>query len=130
MSFLSRDAILSCSDLRKTEVPVPEWGGSVYVRVLSGAEKDKLEGYLKEHPHENVRAFIAAGSICDDSGCLLFSVGDLDALGNKSASALDRVYLAALEINAITEAEVDTLEKKSEPTDSSASNSGKPVGSE
>jgi hypothetical protein len=40
--MLDRKSILDRNDSKIEEVPVPEWGGSVYVRVLSGAERAGL----------------------------------------------------------------------------------------
>ena len=40
---LSREDILKAEDLPTEEVPVPEWGGSVLVRGLTGRERDLFE---------------------------------------------------------------------------------------
>ena len=41
--MLSRNAILNADDLPRKEVFVSEWNGSVFVRALTGAERDKRE---------------------------------------------------------------------------------------
>ena len=41
--FLNREAILAAEDLPRELVEVPEWGGAVYVRALTGAERDQFE---------------------------------------------------------------------------------------
>jgi len=43
MGLLTRDAILEAQDLQHEEVYIPEWGGSVRVRTLTGAERDAFE---------------------------------------------------------------------------------------
>ena len=40
---LSRDDILKAEDLTTEEVDVPEWGGTVLVRGLTGRERDEFE---------------------------------------------------------------------------------------
>ena len=48
MKLLSRDEILAASDLTKELVEVPEWGGSVYVRAMTGTERDSYEESVLE----------------------------------------------------------------------------------
>jgi hypothetical protein len=43
MALLSRDDILNADDLTIETIAVPEWGGEVNVKTLTGAEKDKWE---------------------------------------------------------------------------------------
>jgi hypothetical protein len=40
---LTRDSILNAKDLKKELVKVPEWGGEVYVRCMTGSERDAFE---------------------------------------------------------------------------------------
>ena len=42
--LLTRDKILSADDIRSERVKVPEWGGEVIVREMTGAERDEWEG--------------------------------------------------------------------------------------
>jgi hypothetical protein len=43
MSILAKDFILQASDIATEEVAIPEWGGTVKVRGLSGAERNECE---------------------------------------------------------------------------------------
>ena len=43
MKALTRDEILGADDLKTESVKVPEWGGTVLVRELTGAERDEWE---------------------------------------------------------------------------------------
>ena len=43
-ALLSKEAILAAQDVVTELVEVPEWGGSVRVRGLTGAERDAFEG--------------------------------------------------------------------------------------
>ena len=40
MAYLDKAAILTADDLGRREVAVPEWGGTVLIRGLTGAERD------------------------------------------------------------------------------------------
>ena len=116
MAILSREAILSAEDLTKELVPVPEWGGDVYVRAMSGTERDKFESTIVEmrgkkqvFNSQDIRAKLCAVSICDEKGDRLFNDGDVKALGKKSAAALQRVFEVAQRLSGITEDAVDEL---------------------
>lgn len=127
MAFLTRDAILSAADLKTQSVPVPEWGGDVLVRVLSGAERDQFEHSVTGGKRDgaldlrNLRARYCSLVLCDDKGKRLFTEGDVAALGAKSAAALDRVYEAARRHNGMDAKAVEEAEKNSAPTPGGAS---------
>lgn len=115
MTALDREAILKADDRRREEVEVPEWGGSVFIGVLSGSERDVFETSILEanksgRGYSNIRARLAALTICDDNGERLFSEDDVEALGQKSSKALDRVFEAAQRINGLTAKDVSELE--------------------
>ncbi len=101
MAFLTKSQILAAPDIRTETVEVPEWGGQVLVRGLTGTDRDKFESSVVDigastpdnvvtHT-ENMRAELAARGIVDASGDLMFAPADIVALGEKSAAALDRV---------------------------------------
>jgi hypothetical protein len=124
--FLTREQILNCSDLEDIEiVDVPEWGGKVRVKALSGKERDKYETSLMEfdskakkviYKAENVKARLAAYSIVDENGTRMFSDKDILTLGNKSAKALNRVVDVCRRKSGITDDDMADLEKNSEAT--------------
>jgi hypothetical protein len=103
---LTRDAILAAQDLKRIEVSVPEWGGTVLVRAMTGAERDAWEQSLTvggKLDVSNVRARLVASCAVDESGALLFSPADAVALGSKSGAALERVAKVAQRLNGLTE---------------------------
>lgn len=131
MGALGRDAILGASDLTRELVSVPEWGGEVYVRTMTGTERDAFETAIynstaKRVNTENIRARLAAATLCDDKGVLLFAPKDLAALGAKSAKALDRVYETAQRLNGMSAKDVEDLAKNSGGGQSAASGSTSP----
>ena len=109
--MLTRDAILALPDLPFEAVPVPEWGGSVGVRTMSGTERDRFETEHARAPTANFRARIAAATLCGDDGALLFAPADVEALGAKSSAALDRVVEAAIRVNKFGAKDVEELAK-------------------
>lgn len=109
--FLNRDRILSADDLPREVVEVPEWGGSVYVRTMTGAERDRFEDEHHKQVNRNFRARLAVLTVCDEAGVLLFKPEDAGALGEKSAAALNRVLDVSAKLNGLTKSDVDDLEK-------------------
>jgi hypothetical protein len=114
---LGREAILGADDRQTEVVEVPEWGGAVIVRALSGTERDAYEASLvtlrrdgsQRFNMENVRARLAALSIVGEDGERLFGDGDLKALGAKSAQALDRVFDAARRLSGLSDEDIEEL---------------------
>lgn len=113
---LSRDQILAVPDLKIELVPVPEWGGEVYVKSMSGVERDKFESSIIERKGknqivktDNIRAKLCAYTLCDAEGNLLFSEKDIIELGKKNASALSRVFMVARNLSGIGEEEMKEL---------------------
>ena len=115
-TFLGRDSILNAPDLTTEDVEVPEWGGWVRVRALSGKERDIFEASVtgthkknKRMNLDNVRARLVQMTIVGEDGQPLFKRSDIEALGKKSAAALDRVFEVATRLSGISEADVDEL---------------------
>ena len=108
--ILSKDMILAVNDQKIEKVPVPEWGGMVYVRSLSGTERDAFEasmatvgpdGKQEKLNLNNFRARLSAMAICDQDGKRLFSDQDATALGEKNIKALLRIYMTAARLSAL-----------------------------
>lgn len=111
--YLGRDQILEADDLTYDDVNVPEWGGVVRVRALTGTERDKFEASLagngKKMSLENVRAKLVASCIVDAEGQQLFAQSDVTKLGHKSAIALNRVFDVAQRLSGLTDDDVEDL---------------------
>ena len=106
---LSRDQILEASDLKSEAVEVPEWGGSVLVRTMTGTDRDAFENTMvrllpdgtRRSDVSNYRSKLVAMTLVDEAGGRLFTSDDLDRLASKSAAALDRVFTVAQRINGL-----------------------------
>lgn len=122
--MMTRDQILSVSDLKIEKVFVPEWGDHVYVRGLSGQERDEFEeGNLVRNRDQkrgtmtydvrlaNARARLVTLAVCDEHGNRLFFESDVDAIGKKSASAITRLYNVATRLSGMTDEDLEDLLK-------------------
>jgi hypothetical protein len=118
--FGTRDQILSADDLPVREIEVPEWGFWVRVKTLTGEERDAFEAAIVKRNGRNVtqnlaniRARLVANTVVDEAGARLFKFSDIEALGKKSALALDRVFGVASELSGLNPEDVEELAKNS-----------------
>lgn len=118
MAMLSKDQILGAADLPTVEVDVPEWGGTVRLGTLRARDRDAFEASLiakdgKRAGLENMRARFVALCIQDDDGNRMFSDAEIEALGGKSAKAVEKLFVEAQKLNALSDEDVKELEKNS-----------------
>lgn len=125
MTLLTREQILNAVDMKTETINVPEWGGEVKVRTLSGAERDDFEsGFLgdkvekvngedkatlRREGYKNVRARLVSWTVVNDSGVNIFTEADIEALGKKNAAALDRVFEVAQRLSGLTKKDISKL---------------------
>lgn len=128
--ILDKKTILAANDVVKELVFVPEWGGEVWVRGMTGASRDKFEASIVQTKGKdqtvnmtNLRAKLASFTICDEQGQRLFSDADIMELSNKSAAALQRIFVVAQRLSGIGDDEVKELAEGLEenPLEDSAS---------
>ncbi|WP_143037207.1 hypothetical protein [Paraburkholderia tuberum] len=112
-------------------VEVPEWGGAVGVKAMSGLERDAFYATVGEKP-SNARfsAALLVATVVDDTGAPIFAADDLDALMKKSAIVVARLVDVSLALNAIGPKAVEDAAKNSGAALSGASGSGSPLTSE
>ena len=111
---LTKEQILAADDMGLKEVEVPEWGGSVFLRVMSVGERDSYENdwmVNKNTGVDNFRSKFLQRVICDEKGKLLFTSEEINLLATKSARVITRVWEAAMKHNAITDSDVEELAK-------------------
>lgn len=128
MEYLTSDKILKTNDIVFEDVSVPEWGGTVCVRSIDGAERDEFEGgsikevrvkergrYKTKHKANmtNYRARLVALAVCKgvNDPTPSFNPSQVIALGTKNAAALDRVFAVAQRLAGITEEDIEEYEK-------------------
>ena len=138
-NLLKRAQILNVNDARQERIHVEEWDGDVIIKSMTGIERDnwevaisdqKKEAKDKDGVKQNIRANLVALVLIDNQGKLLFTPEDVEALGRKSAKALDRIYSVAAAMSGITDADLEELVKNSSETVSDDSPSDSPVTSD
>jgi len=115
MATLTLDQILAANDMGLLgPIMVPEWGGDVYIRVMSVGERDSYERKWigkKDTGIDNFRAEYLSRCLCDDKGALLFTRDKVDLLASKSGAVVSRLFDQALKHNNMTSEDVEELAK-------------------
>lgn len=134
MKILTRQEIVDAKDIHTRFVDVPEWGGSVIVKVMSGADRNAFDQSIvkiidgKRVPDlNNVRLKLVALTVIDEAGNVLFGQDELAELGKKNSAALERLFDVAQELNGMAPTAVDTAVKNSSPGPNGALLSGSPL---
>jgi hypothetical protein len=120
--MLTREQILEAEDMLTEVVHVPEWGGDVTVKSLTGSQRDAFEasilnvnGTSSSMNLKNMRAKLVAWTVVDGEGNQLFSnAADVKALGKKNAVALQRVFEVAQRLSGLTGEDIEELTKNLE----------------
>lgn len=126
--YVSRQQIADADDITEEDVPVPEWGGKVRVRGLTGEQRDEFEGSIiveKRDPdrkgktkssveHRRLRAKLVVKSVVHppdspQAGQPMFDETDIGWIAAKSAAALDRVFSTAQRLSGMSDEDVDDL---------------------
>jgi hypothetical protein len=116
---LTKDQILECNDLKTETVEVPEWAGTINVRMMNGTDRDAFERGLvttgadgtRTPNYNNMRPRLVALTAVDDDGNRIFTDDDVEVLARKSAAALERVCIVAQRLNGIGVAAEDDAAK-------------------
>lgn len=111
---LTKDQILSADDAGLLKLHVPEWGGDVFIRVMSVGERDAYENEWqrkKETGVDDFRTKFLVRCLVDEKGNRLFENGDVVKLSQKSARVMNRLWLAAMEHNNLSNESVEELAK-------------------
>jgi len=126
MMALSKHDILASKDFNVELLNVPEWGGNVHVRTMTGKERNDLVDWRNKQGDDCTSEFqrrFCALVLCDEKGQRLFTDDEAGELGEKSAKALDRVMAAAMRLNGMSDDAMQELEKNSETAGSAGSGS-------
>lgn len=133
MATLTKADVLgapAASGVAPRKVPVPAWGGDVFVRKLDATERMALECHesdtadnesrlakAEKRPYDWKRVSVAtrlravAACLCDEKGVPLFEVVDegVAALGVKDGDSVDRLYVVAADFNGLGVRAVEQL---------------------
>lgn len=127
---LNKQDILQARDVIKEMLEVPEWGGAIYVRSISAAERGLIEegaAKFKESKGKNdtfARTFtvkMVSMAVCDENGQRLFEDKDIALLQQKNAAVISRIAEVAQRLSGFSKQDLEELEKNSpeaQPEDS------------
>lgn len=97
-----RETIKSVNDHKSERVEVPEWGVTIFLRSLTGRQRDQFEQDAAKGKVDNARARVVVGAAYDEHGQPVFVPGDADWLAEKNAQVLDRLAEKVLAMSGIT----------------------------
>ncbi len=113
-----RDRILAANDIATRTLHVPEWDVDLEIRTLSALERTRmikactdLAGNVdleKMYP-----LLIIASAHDPESGAKVFDHSDMTLLGDKSASAVEKVAKVAMEMSGMNAEAIDAEGKDS-----------------
>jgi hypothetical protein len=120
VAVLSAAKIKAANDKKIKTVEVPEWGGEVCIKTMSGFDRDAIgEAQDKKEPHFIARFLSLV--LCDESGERLFPGDDgVKALGEKANAVLSRLFEQGWEHNVLSP---EAVEKLGEPSPGAPSES-------
>jgi hypothetical protein len=130
--LLTFDDIVAASDIRYEYVDVPEWGGRLKLKSLTGEERGKVFTAIRAHGkqiHDEDEAqsifyarVIAASAVDEDDKPVIGQKNAL-ALTKKSSSALNRVYKVCARLSGLGDEEIEKAKDdlKRTPSDDTGS---------
>jgi hypothetical protein len=107
--MLDSAAILGiCNADRETTTVEVDGYGEVTIQSLTAGEKDRLEASVKDG--KNVRASLLQRSLVDADGKLMFSPKQVADLTKLPLKFTDPIFEASLELNGLTQKDVEEME--------------------
>jgi hypothetical protein len=131
MDLLSASDILGVDDSVTRRVPVPEWGGDVIIKNMTGTERDTFEGSLYvdgKMDRSNYRAKALVKVLITEGGARMFTDEQATDFGKRNAGVIDRLYDIAGALSGLSEDGQEAMEGNSaaEGGDASPSTSAAP----
>ena len=104
--MLTKEQILNAIDSKIEKVSVPEWGGDVYVKTMTGKDRDAVDALVssvkESGSYPGLRVLVCALCICDETGKILFSRSDVSELEKKNSVVLSGIFDVASSLNGMT----------------------------
>jgi hypothetical protein len=95
---LSRDAIFAAKDTEVHEVEVPEWGGTILLRSMTGEQRNNYEYWAHQQSksgtadYRGIRERLIICCAVDEEGNPLFTEDDLASIASKDSGVIDRLH--------------------------------------
>jgi hypothetical protein len=117
-----RDTILAADDIPVERVEIPEWGVTVEVRGMTGADRGQLleEALDQDSGEVDLQRIYPDAVILSahdpEDGTRIFDTSDRDALLSKAGKAIDRIATVAMRLSGFDDEAVDKAGKGSSKT--------------
>ena len=125
MSLLDRDALMCADRLAVVDIDLPELGGTVRLREMSGADSEAYFDWIQQHRSTvggGIRAAALVFSAIDADGNRLLGVDDIDQINRTwPYRILDRLFDEHEKLNAVSKDDLESAEKNSAKTQSADS---------
>lgn len=110
-----RSAILSAADMKPEKVKVEEWGETIYLWPLDGAQRFRLTRHVETTP-ETENNYVLEGYVVlsakDADGRPIFTWDDREELSRKNPIVIGELAVKVMEISGMqTETEEDAVKK-------------------
>jgi hypothetical protein len=112
---LTKAEVLESNDLPVEVVEVPEWGGQVQIRVMTGAERDEIEaeiaaktkgGTIPAGELKGFKARLVQLTLLNGDGGLMFTQDEVAALNAKNGAVINRLAEVAMRHNGMSDGSV------------------------
>jgi hypothetical protein len=136
------DDILAEDDVEIEPVDIPEWHRKLWVRGLTGEERDAYEASRRQIRNagtpqqevvfvsDNARASLLVKCLVDENRDRIFTDQQAPALGQKNGKVLDRLYDVAARLSGMSDEAAKEIEGNSEAVQSGASTLSSPESSD
>lgn len=112
---LNKETLLqNCKPLLHKDVPVPQWGGDVRIRVLNAGQQIEFADALADADKSKYLAFhMIVACVVDEDGAQLFDHDSYEWLKQQDPEAIALLFKEILELNKLNEGAVENAAKNS-----------------
>ena len=112
-TLLTKEATLQSKDYQDEVINVPEWGGSVRLKTMSGVERDMFETEAMKRKKgdkielKGLKSFLLMLTLVDNDGVRLFEESEIDELNKKSGAVIDTLFVKCQDLNKLTQGSLE-----------------------
>ena len=100
MAFLTLDQIKTADDIKQNIVEIPEWGGDVKIKCMSGRLRNNLEQKVASNaPHGDIKMLVITSCCLGEDGNPLFTPADKKWLVEKASSPIETLFVEICKIS-------------------------------
>lgn len=123
MASITKDQLLgaTASTMPTETVRVPELGGTLTVRGLTAAERDRIlkdtatgKGRKQKTDIARLRTLLVARTVIGDDGQRMFTDGEAHELGKVRSDVVERVFSVAAKLSGLLDADDDDADESDE----------------